>query len=255
MRDKITQEQINLIWRKEWEKTKSATPQMIFGHRLFIDGYPIFKKYIPQDAKLILDIGGGTGRYGLKIAQDFPNSKVIIADILQESLDLASRLAKELDIENIKTQREDVIRLSFPDNYFDIVFCDVVIQYISDYELAASEMIRVLKPGGIIIVSSVNFWNLPHTFYKWLAGKKYPYGYEKSFTRKELKKLLLEKGMKIEAQDGFYFAYGIFRLKKISRFFRFLGRVCSRLEKIINSFTNRFISRYFGFEIFIVGKK
>ncbi|MCK4539878.1 WxcM-like domain-containing protein [Candidatus Parcubacteria bacterium] len=256
----ISKKEINMVWREEWKKDINSNPKAFWGQRLFLEGYLVFKKYISEKAgQIILDIGSGTGRYGVKFAQDFPNSKVIISDILEESLVIGRKLADYLGVKNAQFQKEDVLKMSFPDNHFDVIFCDVLIQHIPNYEAAMSEMKRVLKPGGRIIVSAVNYWN-PHTLYKFflkLRGKGYEYNYEKSFKKKELRKLFEDFNLEVVGEDGFYFAYGLFRLKKYyDKFFRFLGGACNRIvTKFIDPVTNRFVSRFFGFEIFIVGEK
>ncbi len=212
----ISQNSINDIWRAEWERDACVSAKELFSQRLFIEGYPVFKKHIPADAEVILDVGAGTGRYGLKLAQDFPAAHVTITDILDESVALVERLRNELGLPNVTAQKEDVFCLSFPDNTFDVVFCDVVIQHVNQPQNAVKEMIRVLKPGGVLIVSAVNTWNIPHSLYKMgqrLFDTPYEYQNERSYSGSELRRLLKRYHMTISATDGFFFAYGIFRWK------------------------------------------
>jgi SAM-dependent methyltransferase len=132
-----------------------------------------------------------------------------------------------------------------------------VIQHVPDDGRAVGEMARVLRPEGVLIVSVVNFWNF-HTLYKkWLEliGHPYEYKNERAYTKKELRNLLEGKGLEIIVEDGFYPAYGILRLKKRHKIFKLLGRICNRLTKILDRYTNRFFSRNFGFEIVVVGRK
>lgn len=255
--NEVNQEEINKIWNKEWEGQKDLPPNKILRHRVFLEGYPVLKKFIPRDrGQNILEIGSGSGRHGIRIAQDFSQSRVVITDISEESLNLIRNLAEKLDIRNIEIRKEDVLNLSFPDNEFDVVFCNAVIQYLPNYEPAISEMIRVLKPGGRIILSTVNFWNLPYLLdRKVLRRRNYHYGQERPFKKSELKKLLLRGGINIIADDGYYLAYGIIRLQYISRIFKLIGRITNRLIRVIDPFTKRFISRNFGFEILVVGEK
>jgi hypothetical protein len=88
-----------------------------------------------------------------------------------------------------------------------------------------------------------------------LTGKEYEYGYEKSFSKQELKEAMEKEGIRSIATDGFYVGYGIFRLRTHHQIFSFLGRVVNRLSKILDKYTNRFFSRNFGFEIVVVGQK
>lgn len=51
-------------------------------------------------------------------------------------------------------QKQDATRLEFPDNTFDLVLCLSVIEHIVEDSLAASEMGRVLKPGGMLVITT-----------------------------------------------------------------------------------------------------
>ncbi len=253
-----TQENINKIWRKKWETSQDISLREAFNSRLFLEAFPVIRKYIPNKFQNLLDAGGGTtGRYGLKLAQDFPKSSVTISDILDESLLIPRRLAAEAGINNVWFKKDDILASVFPDDHFDVVFSDAMIQYLPDYRRAIREIRRITKPGGRIVITAVNFWNF-HTLYKGLfalAGKEYQYGYEKSFSKRELKEAMEKEGIRTIATDGFYVGYGIFRLRSHHRMFRFLGRLVNRLSKILDKFTGRFFSKNFGFEIVVVGQK
>ncbi len=253
----MNQDDINNIWSDVWRSESSESQTSLFKHRLFVEGYPIFKKYIPQEVKKILDIGGGTGRYGVAFARDFPNSTVTVADILPESLVIGRNLAESIKVPNVVFDEQDINTLSYSDSTFDVVFCDVVIQHLPEVEVAMRQMRRVLKKDGILIVSAVNQWNF-HTVFKILIrffGVKYRYGYEKSYSRSELATLVKALELELVALDGFYPAYGVYRLKVHSLFFSILGKVFNRITKSVDAITGRFCSRFFEFEVFVVVKK
>src|SRR5258708_20614297 len=145
----VSQDDINTVWRNQWASADKEIPEKFFTHRLFIEGYPIFKKYISYADKEILDAGGGTGRYGIQIARDFPESQIIISDILEESLNIGKKIAAEFALKNIGFIKDNILRSLFPDNRFDLVFSHVVIQHLPDYQEAIRELKRITKPGGI----------------------------------------------------------------------------------------------------------
>lgn len=252
-----TQEDINKIWIAKWEAARGMSLNEIFNSRLFPEAFSVIKKYIPNNFGSLLDAGSGTGRYGLKIAQDFPESIVTITDILDEALSISRIVASQAGLKNVLFKRDDILANSFPDNYFDVVFSDATIQYLPDYRRAIRELRRITKPGGRIVIVAVNYWNF-HTLYKLflsLVGKKYQYGYEKSFSKRELTGVMEKEGIQVIATDGFYVGYGIFRLRTLHPIFRFLGRLVNRLSKILDAITGRWISRTFGFDIVVVGQK
>ncbi len=254
------QNKINNVWSSVWKKDENFNASHMFKHRLFLEGFPIFMSHVPKEAKAIIDVGGGSGRYGLALARALPESHVLITDILPESVGKIEVSAKNLELPNVSTKVEDVFALSFPDNSFDMVFCDVVLQHFIHPKDAVSEMARVVKPGGVVILSCVNVWNF-HTLFKMIQkflGLKYRYGYEKSHTHRSLSKLAASSGLEVVSRDGFYVAYGLYRLKYFSKIFAFmdpLSKVINRIVKFLDRFTGRLVSKKFGFEIFIVARK
>ncbi|MEL4895293.1 methyltransferase domain-containing protein [Crocosphaera sp. Alani8] len=70
-----------------------------------------------------------------------------------------------------KFQVDDALNLSFPDNSFDVVWSIEAGPHMPDKAKYASEMMRVLKPGGILVVADwnqrddrkkpLNFWEKP----------------------------------------------------------------------------------------------
>ena len=258
---KYNQEVVNEIWSKVWQKLpKELSKKELFGQRLFVEGYPVFNEYLPFNKSIkILDAGGETGRYGLKMALADRGREVYVVDILPESIELVKKSINNLGISNAFAEVANLYKLPYPDDFFDVVFCDVVIQHLDSPEKALLELKRVLKKEGRLIVSAVNWWNFPHTFYKFIKitfyKDGYEYGYEKSYTCREFRTITKKLGLKLENLDGFYFAYSIFRWKKSHRFWSWVGRAVNRLVKIIDVFSRRFISRHFGFEIFFVATK
>lgn len=65
------------------------------------------------------------------------------SDIQYFSADIASPLAKF---------KMDILDIQFPDNFFDAVMCNHVLEHIIDDNRAMSELYRVLKPGGWAIL-------------------------------------------------------------------------------------------------------
>jgi SAM-dependent methyltransferase len=253
-----SQEDINHIWDERWRTEDGLPVRAKFKQRLFIEGYPVFMQYVPIGAKNFLEVGAGSGRYGLKLAEDRPQLSVTLTDIVEEGLLSMRTSVVQLGLANVTVQKEDAFKLSFSDGTFDVVFSDAVIQHLPDHENAVKEMLRVVRPGGLLIISSVNGWNAPHQLYKAflaLLGKQYPYGHEKNFTPMELRSLFQRLHIRDMARDGFYPAYGIYRLKTYWKPFALVGKILNRINKLIDPITGRFLSRHFGFEIFVVARK
>lgn len=117
----------------------------------------------PSGTDIVLDIAAGTGEPGLTIAGMLTSGKVIITDLAEDMVALAAENARKRNISNVETLACDVCELPFPDNYFDAISCRMGFMFFPDMQLAANEMIRVLKPGGRLATSvwdgpEKNFW-------------------------------------------------------------------------------------------------
>lgn len=121
-------------------------------------GDEIIKALNPQKNDVILDVASGTGEPGLTIAGKVSGGKVFMTDLADDMLKIARENAALRGIENIETVVCDVCELPFPDNTFDAISCRFGFMFFPDMQLAAKEMVRVLKPGGKIATA---VWNVP----------------------------------------------------------------------------------------------
>lgn len=63
-------------------------------------------------------------------------------------------------------------KLSFRDNYFDIIMSSQVLEHVQDVDGYLNECFRVLKPGGILFLSTHGTWQYhaaPYDFYRWTS--------------------------------------------------------------------------------------
>jgi len=96
-----------------------------------------------------LEIGAGTGYFGLNLVRAGVVGSYTATDISQGMLDVLSRTADVLGLP-VETARCDSAALPFPDNSFDIVFGHAVLHHLPDLEGSFAEFHRVLRPGGRI---------------------------------------------------------------------------------------------------------
>jgi len=153
-------EQIRDQQKESWNR---FSPGWKKWDKLFMDflkpmGDEIIRIINPRNKNIVLDVAAGTGEPGLTIASMLNKGKVIITDLAEDMLGIASENAIQRGIKNIKTRTCDVSDLPFADNAFDGISCRFGFMFFPDMQLAAKEMVRVLKPGGKIAVS---VWNMP----------------------------------------------------------------------------------------------
>jgi ubiquinone/menaquinone biosynthesis C-methylase UbiE len=105
----------------------------------------------PQSDWRVLDIGTGTGHTALALAPHV--SEVIGLDLTEEMLVEARKLANAKGIGNVSFQAADVHRLpSELDGSFDLVTCRRAAHHFSDIDRALREMVRTLRPGGLLLI-------------------------------------------------------------------------------------------------------
>lgn len=94
-----------------------------FGIDAFIGGYGTFFREqvlgLCKNETLILDVSSDSGRKG-----------------------------------QVRYRREDATHINFPDNYFDRITCISTIEHIHDDTAVAKELARILRPGGILAMTT-----------------------------------------------------------------------------------------------------
>ncbi len=95
------------------------------------------------------------------------------------------------EIEGVEFVEGDVRRLAFPDGHFDSVFCSEVLEHIDALEKATSELVRVTRPGGSLVVSVPYRQDLRigRTLCRTCGKTNPPYGHLHSFTEERLASL------------------------------------------------------------------
>ncbi|SEA15220.1 bifunctional demethylmenaquinone methyltransferase/2-methoxy-6-polyprenyl-1,4-benzoquinol methylase UbiE [Microbulbifer marinus] len=102
----------------------------------------------------ILDIAGGTGdltaRFSRIVGAD---GTVVLADINESMLRVGrDRLLDRGIAGNVVPVQADAQYLPFPDNTFDCITIAFGLRNVTDKDLALRSMLRVLKPGGRLLV-------------------------------------------------------------------------------------------------------
>jgi len=102
--------------------------------------------------KCVLDIACGTG-YGSIVLCRSGAKEVIGVDISDEAINFARA---EYRMNGLEYRVGDVLDINFPQNYFDVITCFETIEHVRSQEKAFAELHRVLKPEGLLIISSPN---------------------------------------------------------------------------------------------------
>jgi ubiquinone/menaquinone biosynthesis C-methylase UbiE len=142
-----------------WRSHPSACP---YNQRFWVQApHPFITRarlkdaLAPQAGETVLEIGPGTGYYSLDVANWIAPGTLHVFDLQQEMLDHTMRRATEAGITNITPTQGDARSLPYNDATFDAAYLVTVLGEIPDQEKALSELKRVLKPNGRLVVGEL----------------------------------------------------------------------------------------------------
>lgn len=132
--------------------------------------------------KEILDAGCGVGAFSEPLTA---MNKVYGVDFSAKSLEFANK-------RGLITKVGDLSNLEFESNKFDIIVCIGVIQLIENYKPIISELVRVLKPGGTLLIQTLHKKSIQRQLVCLVEQNK---KFDKMYTMDELKSLYKELGL------------------------------------------------------------
>jgi len=127
---------------------EGSTPKRIWLDH--VERYKFASRYIK--GKEVLDLSCGTG-YGSRILYDSGAKKVVGVDISSETINFAYAKYK---VNGLEFKVGNVLNIDFPENYFDVITCFETIEHVQNQKKALMELRRILKPMGLLIISSPN---------------------------------------------------------------------------------------------------
>ena len=164
--------------------------------------------YVKQQHFTLLDAGCGNGINLVDIILKYPDAKIIGIDNFKPDLDDA----KKRFLNKIDFLHSDCLDMKINSKSIDVVLSNQVIEHISKYEKYLSEIKRVLKNEGLLILSTPNFHNPKNTLLKlffqkpimrWENNKNLPpneyRGHVKEFYEDELITLIQKHSFKLLA--------------------------------------------------------
>lgn len=111
-----------------------------------------------NNIKSVLDVGCGIGHWGQLLASALPqNTRVTGIDREDIWVEQSAKNAEKLNLsDRYSYQKADANDLPFPSEKFDMVTCQTVLIHVSEPKKTITEMLRVLKPGGLILLVEPN---------------------------------------------------------------------------------------------------
>lgn len=114
----------------------------------------ILSQLFEARVKNVLEIGCGRGFYLKALKEIRPKMEITGIDLNEEYL---QRAKKYINNNEIKIIKGDVTKLKFKKNSFESVIASEVLEHIKRDDVVLKEVERVLKPGGIVMISVPNY--------------------------------------------------------------------------------------------------
>ncbi len=123
-------------------------------NRVFVDDFLNAWGAADQGATIhVLDVGTGTALIPIELAQRDFCCHITAIDLAEEMLNLARQNIARAGLEQvIVPELVDAKGLPYPDGTFDAVISNSIVHHIPEPQRTMCEMLRVLRPGGLLFV-------------------------------------------------------------------------------------------------------
>jgi len=160
--------------------------------RILVGRFDVLSARLPSSMRL-LDIGCGDGRFLLALRKRFPAAELTGLDWF-----FGAAIAKELANANIKTIAGTIETTPLPDEKFDVITMNQLIEHTWDARLVIDRCKRALTVGGLLAIETPNPDGWDRRLYKagaW-GGYYWPRHFN-IFTRDHLTRIVTESGMEV----------------------------------------------------------
>ena len=168
-----------------------------------------YRKLKLEAGQLLLDMGCGEGRHSIGALLETP-ANVIGIDLSFEDLITAKSRLNDFDLSGHDTFCTfgvgNIKNIPIENASLDAVMCSEVLEHVDSPKESIQELVRVLKPGGVMALSVPRY--LPELIC-WKLSKEYsktPGGHVRIFKHSQLRDLAENNGLQYQS---FHWAHGL----------------------------------------------
>jgi SAM-dependent methyltransferase len=200
--------------QQRWAVWSGSEPNYDPAEPQLRDSLALIRSFWTELEGTFLEAGCGSAANALNLARS--GVEVAGVDLSSSAIEMARQAFAQHGLRG-EFVLGDVRDLPFADASFDFVYAGGVVEHFADSGRAVAEMSRVLRPGGRLLLTVPAFtFSYPYLFlrgnvpavpaleqiasfvhFRLLRGKLAAFGYERSFRRAAVRKLLDEAGLLI----------------------------------------------------------
>ena len=121
----------------------------------FVEEMAIWAGCAEKTPRTVLDVGCGIGGASRHLAKGFGEGTSVTGITLSpKQVSRAKELAEQQGVRNANFRVMNALAMDFPDNSFDLVWACESGEHMPDKKKYVEEMVRVLKPGGTLVVAT-----------------------------------------------------------------------------------------------------
>jgi ubiquinone/menaquinone biosynthesis C-methylase UbiE len=161
----------------------------------------------------VLEVGCGRGDFAIWLADKYPQAEVVGVDFSEVAIATAERRAATKGSKAV-FRVDDSEALSFADHSFDYVISCECMEHVIHPVKMASEIYRVLRPGGKFILTTENYFNgmILQWLKTWTTGKPFDSGsgvqpHENFFLFWRVRRMLERGGLKVSRMESNYYQW------------------------------------------------
>lgn len=124
--------------------------------------------------KKMLEVGCGNGDFSNYLSIE-RNADILGLDFSKESIAIANEKKKKFNASGSDFMVGDAQNINLPDNSYDIIVSCECLEHIPEPQKMVSEIYRLLKPGGLVVLTTENYFNAYLYYRTYLNLRKIPF--------------------------------------------------------------------------------
>jgi SAM-dependent methyltransferase len=160
------------FWGKQWDSAAADGPDhpdaMTWHNEIDRRLMEFLRPFLPAKGR-VAEVGCGSGRLLSRIGREAP-VELVAVDYSAPAIQLVRQSARAFGV-SVRPVLADATCLGFADQTFDFILSGGLLEHFEDPKPALAEMVRILKPGGVVFAAVVprKLFSLHRPMHRWLG--------------------------------------------------------------------------------------